>query len=227
MVDWITIIYYYIIIQSTTWCEALQYYYLVANSMVEDYWSTIDQGFSGKIKGMIDGTLTYDGLSLLFSTSLNLTKRRIKIICSKDIFTISVIHHKNSSLSEITIKFGLKTQNFKKNNNNNSKNIDLQFSPLNVSDSLWIFCYTVSTHSLYASLYEDEGLLFSDLLNHHRGRNNCNNLLTDQSSYRNTYNNENCPYINSGDSRRNFMCINPKKKKNRKYKKYFLSGVRI
>jgi len=25
--------------------------------MVEDYWSTIDQGFSGKIKGMIDGSM--------------------------------------------------------------------------------------------------------------------------------------------------------------------------
>ncbi|KAG4089202.1 hypothetical protein H8356DRAFT_1432111 [Neocallimastix lanati (nom. inval.)] len=49
-------------------------------------------------------------------------------------------------------------------------------SPLNVSDSYWILCHTVLAHSLYIALYD--GLLFMDLLNNNRGRNNYTNSLT-------------------------------------------------
>jgi len=60
-------------------------------------------------------------------------------------------------------------------------------SPLNVSDSHWIFCHIISRCVLqnkanvkdtpYMPLLFD-GLLFSDLLNHYQGRNNYTNSLT-------------------------------------------------
>ncbi|KAG4102494.1 hypothetical protein H8356DRAFT_1358527 [Neocallimastix lanati (nom. inval.)] len=67
------------------------------------------------------------------------------------------------------------------------------FSPLNVlvPDSYWIICYIVSTHSLYAALYNE--LLFR--------RNSYTNPLTDQG--KTPWEDENNPHMNSGGSRGN------------------------
>ncbi|KAG4090112.1 hypothetical protein H8356DRAFT_1364291 [Neocallimastix lanati (nom. inval.)] len=67
---------------------------------------------------------------------------------------------------------------------NKGKTLRPPVSPLNISDSHWILCHTVS-HSLYDALYD--GLLFNDFLNHHQGQRNYINPLTDQEVVAETY----------------------------------------